>query len=73
MVSQVIQYLTKDEVIAYLKELKEFRENPLKPASDSLKNARVVIGFYAKLLQTRTHDRAIDLAERKFRILPSGD
>ena len=56
----------KDEVIEHIKELRKLRENPSAIATDIHKNARIILSSYGKILQTRSHDRAINLAEKKF-------
>jgi hypothetical protein len=56
----------KDEVVAHIQELRNLRENPSAIATDVHKNARIILSSYGKILQTRSHDRAINLAEKKF-------
>ena len=56
----------KDEVIAHIQEIRNLRENPKQIATDVHKNARILLSSYGKILQTRSHDRAISLAEKKY-------
>jgi len=56
----------KSEVIEHIKEFRDLRKNPKQQATDVHKNARIILSSYGKILQTRSHDRAINLAEQKF-------